>query len=242
MRLRARDLPAARPSSTTSTAAEIDDGGPDLPGTHRAPTATGRRAIQRHARVVGWDGKEMVAQPRPRGHPDLDGVWTPGSATHPALECDWTPLTETYRRSLVDLAALRFAPLSSGGRSLPAAGLPWFMTMFGRDSIFTSLQALPFAARAGRDHPAGTGRPARYADRRLPRRGSGPDPARDALRRVGRVRGAAAHAVLRQRRRHAAVRRPARRVRAVDRRRAIWYASWSTRPGRRWRGSTTTPT
>ena len=33
---------------------------------------------------------------------------------------------------------------SRPGRSLPAAGLPWFMTMFGRDSIFTSLQALPF--------------------------------------------------------------------------------------------------
>ena len=32
-----------------------------------------------------------------------------------------------------------------GGRSLPAAGLPWFMAIFGRDSIFTSLQALPFA-------------------------------------------------------------------------------------------------
>ena len=51
----------------------------------------------------------------------------------------------TYRRSLVDLAALRFSPPIAGGRSLPAAGLPWFMTMFGRDSIFTSLQALPFA-------------------------------------------------------------------------------------------------
>ncbi|HET7855912.1 MAG TPA: glycogen debranching N-terminal domain-containing protein [Gaiellaceae bacterium] len=62
----------------------------------------------------------------------------------PRLECDWEPLRRTYRRSLVDLAALRFSPPISGGHSLPAAGLPWFMTMFGRDSIFTSLQALPF--------------------------------------------------------------------------------------------------
>jgi len=62
----------------------------------------------------------------------------------PRLACDWDTLPTTYRRSLVDLAALRFSPLSAGGRSLPAAGLPWFMTMFGRDSIFTSLQALPF--------------------------------------------------------------------------------------------------
>jgi glycogen debranching enzyme len=62
----------------------------------------------------------------------------------PRLECDWDPLKSTYRRSLVDLAALRFSPPVAGGRSLPAAGLPWFMTMFGRDSIFTSLQALPF--------------------------------------------------------------------------------------------------
>jgi glycogen debranching enzyme len=63
----------------------------------------------------------------------------------PRLECDCEALRETYRRSLVDLAALRFSPPVAGGHSLPAAGLPWFMTMFGRDSIFTSLQALPFA-------------------------------------------------------------------------------------------------
>jgi len=62
----------------------------------------------------------------------------------PRLECDSETLGLTYKRSLVDLAALRFSPLTAGRRSLPAAGLPWFMTMFGRDSIFTSLQALPF--------------------------------------------------------------------------------------------------
>jgi glycogen debranching enzyme len=65
-------------------------------------------------------------------------------ADAPRVECDWEPLRVTYRRSLVDLAALRYSPPITPGRSLPAAGLPWFMTMFGRDSIFTSLQALPF--------------------------------------------------------------------------------------------------
>jgi glycogen debranching enzyme len=62
----------------------------------------------------------------------------------PRLECDWEPLEQIYRRCLTDLAALRFSTLTMPNRSLPAAGLPWFMTIFGRDSIFTSLQALPF--------------------------------------------------------------------------------------------------
>ena len=85
--------------------------------------------------------RDHAARKRRNMERDLDR-WI-GKA--PKLECDWDSLKSTYRRSLVDLAALRFSPLSAGGASLPAAGLPWFMTMFGRDSIFTSLQALPFA-------------------------------------------------------------------------------------------------
>ena len=77
---------------------------------------------------------------RPDMAADLDS-WVRSA---PTLHCDWEPLTQAYRRSLVDLAALRFTARTMPGHALPAAGLPWFMTMFGRDSIFTSLQALPF--------------------------------------------------------------------------------------------------
>jgi glycogen debranching enzyme len=63
----------------------------------------------------------------------------------PELESDWDQLEHVYRRSLVDLAALRFYPDILPGASIPAAGLPWFMALFGRDSLFTSYQALPVA-------------------------------------------------------------------------------------------------
>lgn len=66
-------------------------------------------------------------------------------AEAPRIATDWLPLVQTYQRSIIDLAALQFFPLIAPGGSLPAAGLPWFMAVFGRDSIITSLQALPFA-------------------------------------------------------------------------------------------------
>jgi glycogen debranching enzyme len=61
----------------------------------------------------------------------------------PSLSSSWEPLGIIYKRSLVDLAALRFRTTITPG-ALPAAGLPWFMAVFGRDSLITSLQALPF--------------------------------------------------------------------------------------------------
>jgi len=60
----------------------------------------------------------------------------------PTLETDWEPLKLTYARSLVDLAALRFYPREGSEGAVPAAGLPWFQTLFGRDSLITSYQSL----------------------------------------------------------------------------------------------------
>ncbi|MGH3033682.1 MAG: amylo-alpha-1,6-glucosidase [Gaiellaceae bacterium] len=62
----------------------------------------------------------------------------------PSLSCDSDEVQHVYRKSLVDLAALRFYSILFPGESLPAAGLPWFMTIFGRDSLITSYQSLPF--------------------------------------------------------------------------------------------------
>lgn len=65
-------------------------------------------------------------------------------ANVPVLLCNWAPLERIYERSIEDLAALRFDLPISPGHFLPAAGLPWFMAAFGRDSLITSFQSLPF--------------------------------------------------------------------------------------------------
>jgi glycogen debranching enzyme len=79
-----------------------------------------------------------------RARPNLGVSLEEFLASAPVLETDWDPLEHVYDRSLVDLAALRFESPLFPGASLPAAGLPWFMTVFGRDSLITSFQALPF--------------------------------------------------------------------------------------------------
>ena len=138
-------------------------------------------------------------------------------------------------------AALLAARSPAAAASRPPA-CPWFMTMFGRDSIFTSLQALPFTPELAATtlRALGDWQGTRIDDFRD--EDPGPDPARDALRRDDRVRGAAALAVLRLRRRDAAVRRAARRVRALDRRPQA-RARARARGARGARtGSTSTPT
>lgn len=48
-----------------------------------------------------------------------------------------------YERAIEDLAALRLHEQeSSSDHWMPAAGLPWFMALFGRDSLIASIQAM----------------------------------------------------------------------------------------------------
>ena len=59
-------------------------------------------------------------------------------------------LATTVRRCLQDLASLRMFDVGHPGRVVVAAGAPWFMTLFGRDSLLTAWMALPFAPELAR--------------------------------------------------------------------------------------------
>jgi glycogen debranching enzyme len=59
----------------------------------------------------------------------------------PQLRTGWDDLHHSFHRSVADLASLR---IRNGLGSLPAAGMPWFMTVFGRDTLITCLQTLLF--------------------------------------------------------------------------------------------------
>jgi len=61
----------------------------------------------------------------------------------PRLDATWPELERCYERSLADLASLRLKG-PEWSHDLPAAGMPWFMTLFGRDTLITSLQTMLF--------------------------------------------------------------------------------------------------
>ena len=72
-----------------------------------------------------------------------DGSRTGWLERIPAFDSGSDLLNSVFRQSVLDLAALRISgDLLGEHYVLPAAGLPWFMTLFGRDTLITSLQTL----------------------------------------------------------------------------------------------------
>jgi glycogen debranching enzyme len=61
----------------------------------------------------------------------------------PELTCANPAVERTYSQSLLDLAALRIRPDDVKiNWAMPGGGLPWFMTVFGRDSIVAAYEAV----------------------------------------------------------------------------------------------------
>lgn len=82
-------------------------------------------------------------------HPQGDGLsprdrrrqeWV---AKIPMLQMGNKSIERTLRRSYDDLGALRIEDPNHPDRVVVAAGAPWFMTLFGRDSLLAAEMALP---------------------------------------------------------------------------------------------------
>ena len=65
--------------------------------------------------------------------------WQAGT---PRVRSDHVPLVRSFNRSLRDLGSLRMFDPEHPERPVIAAGAPWFMTLFGRDSLLTAWMSL----------------------------------------------------------------------------------------------------
>jgi glycogen debranching enzyme len=91
------------------------------------------------------DGEELP--PRfPRGEPVEASVpaqrltrWREGA---PRLRTDHRPLARAAERTAADLGSLRIFDPQRPDLPVVAAGAPWYMTLFGRDSLLTAWMAL----------------------------------------------------------------------------------------------------
>ncbi len=150
-----------------ATLAFADEGFPARTFVHLAPAPDepqGRTARYRFSLAPGAEWQLVVAvQWLLNGTPPLDAVAfdkrlredrreRDGSLAKwwqsvPRLDAPADPALErTWTRSLADLAALRLRWAGSG--MIPAAGLPWFMTLFGRDTLIAAFQTLPLGPEA----------------------------------------------------------------------------------------------
>jgi glycogen debranching enzyme len=76
------------------------------------------------------------------GRDDAANRWR---AATPVLHSDSELLRDVFQQSIDDLLSLRIEMFRGRERVvLPAAGLPWFLTLFGRDTLITAYQTVAF--------------------------------------------------------------------------------------------------
>jgi len=85
------------------------------------------------------------SRPAPEPRPEPDEATLGKDAT---FASDNPLLVQALERGLADLRLLRS---TLRGRTFIAAGIPWFATLFGRDSLIAALQLLPLAPEVARD-------------------------------------------------------------------------------------------
>ncbi|QIY66746.1 glycogen debranching N-terminal domain-containing protein [Streptomyces sp. RPA4-2] len=132
------------------------DAAPDTPS---ARTLSWRLRLDAH----GQTDLHLTVRARPHGQAaETPTVARPHRQTASAAD----DLTRTCERGLADVDLLTIPVTGVDGETaaVPAAGIPWFLTLFGRDSLLTSYFLLPYrpetaaatlsalAATQGQDH------------------------------------------------------------------------------------------
>ena len=120
-------------------------------------------------------------------------AWERGTAS---VVSDHELFNLVIKRSVSDLRLLVNDGPGADQRYV-SAGVPWFTTLFGRDSLISAFQALAFRPQIAVEILDVLAAYQATEDDAVPGRRAGQDPARAADRRDGTLRRAAAHAVLR---------------------------------------------
>ena len=122
-----------------------DPSGPPVTATWQTPLAPGEQV------VITWDvttTRENGTGPAHDAIPDVadpEAIHRQWHAEAVSIDTDHEVVNHVLRRSMDDLCLLRSTTPS--GEAFTAAGVPWFATLFGRDSLITSLQCVAFAPR-----------------------------------------------------------------------------------------------
>ncbi|MEU0154136.1 amylo-alpha-1,6-glucosidase [Micromonospora fulviviridis] len=100
-------------------------------------------------------GPEVVRPP----HRDFEEVFGGGVADRaaqwrslaPGMRSDFAVLNEVWDKTVTDLVALQIEVRSRGHTGIfYAAGMPWFLNLFGRDSLITAYQIVGVGPRSSR--------------------------------------------------------------------------------------------